>query len=113
MKVPMTDQACPRCLRLARAGRVRIETVQRMPQGAFAPRAMVIKYRAQLAVLAFEKRQRAEQERQARLDRMSDSSTFRPEDLEAEMMRIEAEGDLEQTRREERAKAAWQASVER
>ena len=37
MKIPMTEQACPRCLRLAREGRIRAETVQRMPSGAFAP----------------------------------------------------------------------------
>ncbi len=68
----------------------------RMPKA----RKMTIKYRAQLTVLAFEKRQRAERERQARLDRMSDLATFSPEDLEAEMMRVEAEGDRAQSRRE-------------
>ncbi len=81
----------------------------RMPKA----RAMAKKYRSQLAVLAFEKQLKAEAERQARLDRMSDATTFRPEDLEAEMARLEAEGDRAQTRREESAKAAWKARVER
>jgi hypothetical protein len=35
--VPMTDQACPRCKALAVAGRIRAETVQRLPEGACAP----------------------------------------------------------------------------
>lgn len=61
----------------------------RMPKA----RAMVIKYRAQLTVLAFEKKQKAEREHQARLDRLSDPSSFRIEDVEREMMRIEAEAD--------------------
>ena len=39
MKIPLTQEPCPRCLRLAREGRIRVETVQRMPQGAFAPLA--------------------------------------------------------------------------
>jgi hypothetical protein len=34
---PMTDTPCPRCLELARAGRIRVETVQRLPVGALAP----------------------------------------------------------------------------
>lgn len=71
----------------------------RMPKA----RAMVIKYRVQLTVLAFEKKQKAERERQARLDRMSCPTTFSPEDVEREMMRIEAEGDRAQSRREARA----------
>lgn len=33
----MTDEPCPRCLRLAQAGRIRAETIQRMPKGAWAP----------------------------------------------------------------------------
>lgn len=81
----------------------------RMPKA----RAMVIKYRVQLTVLAFEKKQKAERERQARLDRMSCPTTFSPEDLEREMQAIEASGDRAQTRREEAAKAAWKARVER
>jgi hypothetical protein len=35
--VPMTDVACPRCKALAVAGRIRAETVQRLPEGAAAP----------------------------------------------------------------------------
>lgn len=35
--VPMTVQACPRCKALAVAGRIRAETVQRLPEGAAAP----------------------------------------------------------------------------
>jgi hypothetical protein len=68
----------------------------RMPKA----RKMTIKYRAQLTVLAFEKRQRAERERQARLDRLSDLATFSPEDLEREMQAMEAAGDRAQSRRE-------------
>lgn len=33
----MTDEPCPRCLALAKEGRIRTETVQRMPAGARAP----------------------------------------------------------------------------
>lgn len=32
-----TDSPCPRCLALARARKIRVETVQRLPAGAFAP----------------------------------------------------------------------------
>lgn len=81
----------------------------RMPKA----RRMAIKYRVQLTVLAFEKKQKAERERQARLDRMSCPTTFSPEDLEREMMRIEAEADRAQSRREEAAKAAWKGRAER
>jgi hypothetical protein len=81
----------------------------RMPKA----RAMVIKYRVQLTVLAFEKKQKAERERQARLDRMSCATTFNPEDLEREMQAMEAEADRAQSRREEAAKAAWKGRVER
>jgi hypothetical protein len=70
----------------------------RMPKA----RAMVIKYRTQLTVLAFEKQRKAERDRQARLDRMSDAMTFSPEDLEREMQAIEAAGDRDQSRREAR-----------
>ena len=38
-QIPMTDVACPRCLALALAGKIRLETVQRLPEGAFAPLA--------------------------------------------------------------------------
>lgn len=71
----------------------------RMPKA----RAMCVKYRVQLTVLAFEKKQRAERERQARLDRMSCATTFNPEDLEREMQAMEAAGDRAQSRREARA----------
>lgn len=37
---PLTSKPCPRCLPLALAGRLRMETVQRLPEGAFAPRAV-------------------------------------------------------------------------
>lgn len=33
----LSDEPCPRCLELARAGRIRVETVQRLPVGAHAP----------------------------------------------------------------------------
>ena len=33
----MTEEACPRCLALAKKGELRMETVQRLPEGAFAP----------------------------------------------------------------------------
>lgn len=36
---PMTETPCPRCLALAQAGGLRMEAVQRLPQGAFAPLA--------------------------------------------------------------------------
>jgi hypothetical protein len=65
-----------------------------------AARRMAIKYRTQLTVLAFQKKQKAERERQARLTRMSDATTFNPNDVEAEMMRVEAEQDRAQSRRE-------------
>ncbi len=68
----------------------------RMPKA----RKMTIKYRTQLTVLAFEKMQKAERERQARLDRLSDLATFSPEDLEREMQAMEAAGDRAQSRRE-------------
>jgi len=71
----------------------------RMPKA----RRMVIKYRVQLTVLAFQKKQKAERERQARLTRMSDATTFSPEDLEREMQAMEAAGDRAQSRRESRA----------
>lgn len=70
----------------------------RMPKA----RAMTVKYRVQLTVLAFEKKQKAERERQARLERMSCPTTFSPEDLEREMQAIEAAGDRAQSRREAR-----------
>lgn len=38
--LPLTDTPCPRCLPLAQAGRFCLETVQRLPQGAWAPRAV-------------------------------------------------------------------------
>lgn len=41
----MTDTPCPRCLPLAFAGRIRHETVQRLPEGAWAPRARPIEAR--------------------------------------------------------------------
>lgn len=63
-------------------------------------RKMAIKYRVQLTVLAFQKKQKAERERQARLTRMSDATTFSPEDLEREMQAMEAAGDRAQSRRE-------------
>ncbi len=68
----------------------------RMPKA----RAMTIKYRTQLTVLAFEKKQKLEQERQARLVRMSCPSTLRIEDIERVMMEIEMRGDREQSLRE-------------
>jgi hypothetical protein len=68
----------------------------RMPKA----RAMVVKYRAQLTVLAFEKRMKKEQERRQRLDRLSSMSTFSIEDVEREMMYVEAKGDRQQTLRE-------------
>lgn len=37
----MTEDPCPRCLPLAQAGRIRMEMVQRLPQGAFAPMAVL------------------------------------------------------------------------
>lgn len=37
--IPLTDDPCPRCLRLAREGVLRAEMVQRMPAAAFAPLA--------------------------------------------------------------------------
>lgn len=37
---PMTEDPCPRCLPLAQAGRIRMEMVQRLPAGAFAPMAV-------------------------------------------------------------------------
>lgn len=40
---PLTDTPCPRCLPLAQAGRIRMETVQRLPEGATAPRAVPTK----------------------------------------------------------------------
>jgi len=39
MKALLTEVPCPRCLKMARDGRLRIETVQRLPVGAFAPQA--------------------------------------------------------------------------
>ena len=38
-QIPMTRDACPRCLDLARRGAIAAEMLQRMPAGAFAPRA--------------------------------------------------------------------------
>jgi hypothetical protein len=35
----MTDEACKRCLALALEGQLRMEGVQRLPKGAWAPRA--------------------------------------------------------------------------
>lgn len=35
--IPMTDDPCPRCLKLAQRGDIRAETVQRLPAGAWAP----------------------------------------------------------------------------
>ncbi len=81
----------------------------RMPKA----RRMAIKYRAQLTVLAFEKQAKAERERQARLDRMSCPTTFDPEDAEREMHEMERRADRAQSQREEAAKAAWKARVER
>lgn len=37
---PLTDKACPRCLAVAEAGKIRPETIQRVPVGAWAPRAV-------------------------------------------------------------------------
>ena len=37
--IPMTDAPCPRCMALVDAGQLDPETMQRMPAGAFAPRA--------------------------------------------------------------------------
>ena len=37
---PMTTDPCPRCLKLAISGYIRGETVQPLPQGAFAPRGL-------------------------------------------------------------------------
>lgn len=33
----LTDDPCPRCLKLAQEGKIRMETVQRLPPGAYAP----------------------------------------------------------------------------
>lgn len=35
--IPMTEAPCPRCLRLAIEGRIRVETVMPLPAGAWAP----------------------------------------------------------------------------
>ena len=35
--IPLTREPCPVCLGLAKERRIRVETVQRMPEGAFAP----------------------------------------------------------------------------
>lgn len=37
MKDALTREPCPTCLPLALEGRIRMETVQRLPEGAFAP----------------------------------------------------------------------------
>jgi len=37
--IRLTEVPCPRCLGMARKGQLRIETVQRLPVGAFAPLA--------------------------------------------------------------------------
>lgn len=41
MSIPfkLTKVPCSRCLKLAKAGKIRIETVQPLPEGAFAPLA--------------------------------------------------------------------------
>jgi len=39
MTKPMTEDPCPRCLALARAGEIRFETVMPLPKGAGAPLA--------------------------------------------------------------------------
>jgi len=39
----LSEDPCPRCLALAQAGRLRMEVVQRLPEGAFAPRAVPTK----------------------------------------------------------------------
>lgn len=38
-KMPMTNVACPRCLPLALAHKIQLESVQRLPEGAWAPRS--------------------------------------------------------------------------
>lgn len=38
-KIPLTDEPCPRCLKLARENALPVEAVQRLPEGAFAPLA--------------------------------------------------------------------------
>lgn len=45
VEVPMSDAPCPRCLLYAKGGRIRMETVQRLPEGAWAPRAAVGKFK--------------------------------------------------------------------
>ena len=35
---PLTDKPCPLCLKLAQDGCIRVEMIQRVPAGAFAPR---------------------------------------------------------------------------
>lgn len=37
--IPMTGEPCPKCLEPAREGQIRVETVQRLPEGAWAPLA--------------------------------------------------------------------------
>lgn len=39
MRPPLTDAPCSRCLALGLAGGLRMEMVQRLPEGAFAPRS--------------------------------------------------------------------------
>lgn len=39
MKIPLTDEPCPRCMDLATKGKLRVETVQRLAEGAFAPQS--------------------------------------------------------------------------
>jgi hypothetical protein len=39
MKIPLTKVPCPRCLELAQTHQIRVETLQRLPEGAFAPLA--------------------------------------------------------------------------
>jgi hypothetical protein len=39
-EMEFTEEACPRCLPLAGFGRIRAETVQRLPKGAHAPLSM-------------------------------------------------------------------------
>lgn len=36
-ETPLTDKPCPVCVALANAGKLRIETVMRVPEGAYAP----------------------------------------------------------------------------
>jgi len=36
MTKPLTDDPCPRCLKLARDGEIRFETVQQLPEGVYA-----------------------------------------------------------------------------